>query len=282
MGSFWSNFAPPPPPPPALLPPPPPPPGVNIPWYAQTARRGAGHFRNIAPPPPPPPAMSARALAHFRQRQRASEIAQRRMHFFGPGGFGAFGASCPPGWTQTPHGNCGGPTPPNYVSPLATNLQNALRALGKAVGGDAQLLAVSTDGVIGPSTTAAVNRAFTTHIGAGQAGGVPRTGALTMFDVAAQVSPITTAIQNETVRRGGALSVPKPSGGGGGGTTYTPPAGGPAAADASAGPSIPTTTWAIVGGVLLAAGAGAYFLLRGGGGSQSTYSVRAGKRYAVV
>ncbi len=196
---------------------------------------------------------------------------------FGPG---EFGASCPPGWTQTPHGNCGGPTPPNYRNPLAMTLQSALQSLGRAVGGDPTLMAVSSDGVIGPSTTAAVNRAFTTHIGPGQAGSVPRTGALSMYDVAAQIGPITTAVQAEIARRGG---VPAPKGGGGGGgSTYVPPPSstGPTQADMS--PGIPTTTWAIIGGVVLAAGAGAYMLLRkpSEGGSGQTY--RMGKRYAVV
>jgi hypothetical protein len=261
MGSFW-NFAqrmapPPPPPPPSYGPPPPPPPPGYIPPWLRTARRGAGHW-------------GTRGRHHGRHHRRA--------HLFGE-----FGASCPPGWVQTPHGNCGGPTPPAYMNPLATNLQNALRALGRAVGGDAQLLAVSADGVIGPSTTAAVNRAFTTHIGPGQAGGVPRTGTITMFDVAAQIGPITTAIQNETVRRGGALSPPK-TGGGGGGAPYVPPpsgGGGPIQADMT--PGIPMTTWAIVGVVAIAAAAGGYMLLKGGGGGGGqTYSVRAGKRYAVV
>jgi hypothetical protein len=222
---------PPPPPPPAYGPPPPPPP-PRIPWWAQTARRGAGHFRSTRP-----------------------------RHLFGYG----FGASCPPGWTQTPHGNCGGPSPPDYRNPLALNLQNALRALGRAVGGDAQLLSVSTDGVIGPATAAAVNRAMTTHIGPGQAGGVPRTGGLSLFDVAAQIGPITMAVQNETARRGGSLSPPKPSGGGGGTAPYVPPpsgGGGPTQADMSTSPGIPTTTWIIVGGVALAAIGGAYFLMR--------------------
>lgn len=263
MGSVW-DFAqrframpPPPPPPPSYGPPPPPPPPGYIPPWLRTARRGAGHF-----------GVRGRHGRHH-----------RRTHLFGE-----FGASCPPGWTQTPHGNCGGPTPPAYMNPLATNLQNALKALGRAVGGDPALLSVSSDGVIGPVTVAAVNRAFTTHIGPGQAGGVPRTGTLTMFDVASQISPITTAIQNETSRRGGSLSPPRPSGGGGGGSTYVPPTpGGGGATQADMSPGIPTTTWAIVGLVVVAAGAGAYMLLKpsGGGGGQ-TYSVRAGRRYAVV
>lgn len=236
-------------------PPPPPPPAYMAP-----------------PPPPPPPAYGSLAW-----RRWASRRSQRRAHMFG-----YFGAACPPGWTQTPKGNCGGPSPPAYRNPLASELQNALKALGKAVGGDTRLTSLSADGVIGPQTAAAANIALTTHIGPGQAPANLRTGALSPFDVAAAATQITTLAQNETVRRGGSLTPPRPSPGPSPGPVPGPvPAPGPEHTDVT--PGISMKTWAIVGAVVVAAGAGAYLLLSGPkGGSQSTYPVRAGRRYAVV
>jgi hypothetical protein len=239
-----------------LAPPPPPPPGYG------------------PPPPPPPPAYGSLAWRRWAAARRATRRAMM---------FGQFGAACPAGWTQTPKGNCGGPTPPAYRNPVATALQNALKALGKAVGGDTRLMSLSADGVIGPATTAAVNIALTTHIGAGQAPANLRTGALSVFDVANAAAQITTLAQNETVRRGGSLTPPRPSGGGAP-APYVPPVPAPGPDQADVTPGIPKTTWAIVGVVLLAAGAGAYFMLSGDGSGrqQTTYPVRAGRRYAVV
>lgn len=234
MGSVWDMVqqlrqraaAPPPPPPPAFMPPPPPPPyamappppppPVRIPWWAQTARRGRGHF-------------------------------SRRQHLFGQ-----FGAACPPGFTTTPKGNCQGPA--------AAALQNALRALGRAVGGDTSLMNLAVDGSIGPATTAAVNRAFTVHIGAGQAPPQYKTGALSIVDVAGAAGPLTQIIGTEVVRRGGTLTpTPAPRAPSGGGSAYVPPS----QADASSGPGMPTSTWALIGLAVLAAGAGAYFIFAG-------------------
>lgn len=118
-------------------------------------------------------------------------------------GFGASG-NCPTGWTQTPNGYCGGP-PPSYRAPAATALQNALRALGKATK-DTILTAVAADGVIGPATQAAVNRALTAHIGSGQAPAALRTGTLTVSAIAQNATQIGGLVTAEVGRRGGSVA----------------------------------------------------------------------------
>jgi lysozyme family protein len=85
----------------------------------------------------------------------------------------------------------------------AKALQAALVNLGKAVG-SAQLKAIKVDGAIGAKTVAAVNWAFTHHIGSGQAPAKFRTGNLSLVDVKANLGTITTLIDTETRRRGGA------------------------------------------------------------------------------
>jgi lysozyme family protein len=108
--------------------------------------------------------------------------------------------ACPVGWATTPNGNCTGPD--------AAPLQRALAALGNTVG-DTSLSSISIDGVIGPGTTAAVNRAFTVHIGPGQAAARFRTGALTQAQVANEAALETSVILAEVTRRGGAVVVAK-------------------------------------------------------------------------
>lgn len=126
---------------------------------------------------------------------------------------GPFGAepTCPPGWGATPAGNCGAPTancPPsqkigaNCRSVDAMFLQSALRSLGKTVG-DASLSGLAVDGFIGPATTAAINKAFTTHIGTGQAPAMFRTGGLGIYATAANIVDLTGYIIGEINRRGG-------------------------------------------------------------------------------
>jgi hypothetical protein len=207
-------------------------------------------------------------------------------------GYG-FGASCPAGFTLTKNGNCQGAA--------AKALQTALRALGNAVR-DGVLMNISADGAIGPSTAAAVNRAFTTHIGPGQAAAQFRTGTLGIFDVANAAPVLTQLINAETVRRGGSTSAavtprpaptPAPA-------TYIPPGQvTPPPAEAPPGffASISTVGWVLIGLAGLGAAVGMYFIFRSPDpeaqaeresrkrdeGSSSTYAVRAGRnRFAVV
>lgn len=189
-------------------------------------------------------------------------------------GFGYLGAAaCPTGWQDTPHGNCGAPVagcPSNMKfgtgacrSQSAIALQNALKALGRAVGGDPALMALAVDGFVGPNTTAAVNRAFTTHIGAGQAPAQFRTGALSMADVAAAASTLAGLVSTEVARRGG--SVPNAP-------TLRPPSS-VAHATSSELPVLPADSggeggnWYLVSAMALLTGLGVYSEMRGSGRS---------------
>jgi hypothetical protein len=87
------------------------------------------------------------------------------------------------------------------VSQGVTELQTALKALGQGVG-DNILRAIVVDGLIGPKTTAATNRAMTVHVGSGQAAASLRTGALSQATVAAQASALAQIIETEAQRRG--------------------------------------------------------------------------------
>lgn len=91
------------------------------------------------------------------------------------------------------------------------NLQAALVALGKGIG-DPTLMKVAVDGVMGPKTAAATNRALTVHLGAGQAPSNLRSGALPQATISSMASQITALITTEITRRGfptpGAAKVP--------------------------------------------------------------------------
>lgn len=91
-------------------------------------------------------------------------------------------------------------------SPEVRALQNALRALGARVG-DRRLL-IAADGLVGPKTTGAVNRAFTKHIGPGQAPASYRSGKLTIVDVRRNAAALAGLVTDEVNRRGGAPVVP--------------------------------------------------------------------------
>jgi len=177
-------------------------------------------------------------------------------------GFGAT-ASCPPGWEVTPNGNCGAPSagcaPADKLgkacrSAAALALQTALRALGKAVGGDTRLMSVDVDGFVGQQTTDAVNRAFTTHIGPGQAPAQYRTGGLTISQIAAAAPAITALVAAEVTKRGSVVPpVPK--------VAAAPKSTAvPAAAMAPAGP--PKAMWALAGLMAIGVGAGVYMTYR--------------------
>ncbi len=90
-------------------------------------------------------------------------------------------------------------------------LQTALVALGKGIG-DPTLMKVAVDGVMGPKTAAATNRALTVHLGAGQAPSNLRSGALSQATISGMASQITALITTEIARRGfaapGAAKVP--------------------------------------------------------------------------
>jgi hypothetical protein len=179
-------------------------------------------------------------------------------------GFGAT-ASCPPGWELTKNGNCGAPSagcaPANALgaacrSGAALALQNALRTLGKAVGGDTKLMSVDMDGFVGPQTTDAVNRAFTTHIGAGQAPAQYRTGALTISQIAAAAPAITGLISAEVAKRGSVVPpIPTPSK-----VAAKAPGVTPVSPMVVAGP--PKALWALAGLMAIGVGAGVYMTYR--------------------
>jgi peptidoglycan hydrolase-like protein with peptidoglycan-binding domain len=166
-------------------------------------------------------------------------------------------APCPAGWQVTPNGNCGAPG--GGRAPAAIALQNALRALG-AVVGDPVLKAVAADGYIGPTTTAAVNRAFTSHVGSGQATARYRTGGLTQVQVANEAAALAMVITAEIQRRGAPAPAPP--------TSLAPAAPqqkfvaeiGPAVLEPS-GP--PVALWALVGLLGLGIAGGAYVAWKG-------------------
>lgn len=114
-------------------------------------------------------------------------------------GAGAAPAACPVGWAVTPNGNCGAPG--GGRAPAALALQTALRTLGVAVR-DPVLQSLGVDGYIGPVTVAAVNRAFTSHIGSGQAAARYRSGQLTQVQVANEAAMLAQVAAAESQRRG--------------------------------------------------------------------------------
>jgi lysozyme family protein len=78
-------------------------------------------------------------------------------------------------------------------------LQSALRLLAKATR-DKRLL-VGTDGRVGAKTAAAVNIAFTRHIGPGQAPAALRTGRLTANDIGKNAQTLGVFVLTEVKRR---------------------------------------------------------------------------------
>lgn len=181
---------------------------------------------------------------------------------------GAFAGDgqCPEGWAVTPAGNCGAPMgncPPKFMTrhkacrdPRALLLQNALFSLGRTVG-DQELAALAVDGFVGPKTTAAVNKAFTTHVGPGQAGADLRSGTLSQADVAANAQQLAQILTGEIQRRGGQLTQKPPK---------TPAPGdvdvdiGPAQIEPRAG--TPLAVWALLGLNALTLGVGLYGAFR--------------------
>lgn len=88
----------------------------------------------------------------------------------------------------------------SYSSAVAS-LQNALVALGRGIG-DPTLMKVAIDGIMGPKTAAATNRALTVHLGAGQAPSNLRTGSLPQGTITSMAAQITALITTEIARRG--------------------------------------------------------------------------------
>jgi len=166
---------------------------------------------------------------------------------------------CPPGWQATPKGNCGAPTGGCPSSMMlsgacrdvrAIALQNALKALGRVVG-DSALAAIGVDGFVGPETETFVNRAFTTHIGSGQAPANLRTGQLSRGTIAANAAVLTGLVGAEVTRRGGTITPPV--------ITKRPP---PVPPTDEVPVGVPAAAWALVGLNALAAGVGIYFAYR--------------------
>jgi len=160
--------------------------------------------------------------------------------------------ACPTGWVQTPNGNCGGPGA-GYRAPAAEVLQNAVNALGKLVGD--KVLAVTIDGVVGPLTVAAVNRALTRHVGSGQAPQALRTGSLTLVQVAQNATQLGGLIAAEVGRRGGSIA-PLVK------VVRTPLAPRNDATPVEIGELAPQVGWSLVGLNLTAAAFGAYSILK--------------------
>lgn len=90
-----------------------------------------------------------------------------------------------------------GPIAAPVTKALALALQNSVRQLGAAVNDKA--LAIKADGIIGPGTVAAVNRALTRHVATAPAN--MRTGALNLDTVKAAAQTITTLLLGEIARR---------------------------------------------------------------------------------
>lgn len=86
----------------------------------------------------------------------------------------------------------------------AKRLQAALQALGRTVK-DSTLFAIKVDGALGAKTVAGVNRAFTKHLGVGQAPANYRTGKLTLAQVKAAPDALAALLEAEVKRRGGSL-----------------------------------------------------------------------------
>jgi len=94
------------------------------------------------------------------------------------------------------------------ASTAIADLQEALVSLGKGIG-DNTLSKIVVDGVMGPKTAAAVNRALTVHLGSGQAPANLRTGSLPQATIKSQAATITQLIQAEVHRRGFSLIATK-------------------------------------------------------------------------
>lgn len=87
------------------------------------------------------------------------------------------------------------------ASSAIADLQAALVSLGKGIG-DNTLSKIVVDGLMGPKTAAATNRALTVHLGTGQAPANLRTGNLSQTTIKSQAAQITQLIDAEVRRRG--------------------------------------------------------------------------------
>jgi hypothetical protein len=175
-------------------------------------------------------------------------------------------------------------------------LQTALVSLGKGIG-DPTLMKVVVDGIMGPKTAAAVNRALTVHLGAGQAPSNLRSGALSQATISSMAPQITALLTAEIARRGfaapGAAKIPvkkapvvrsvAPA-------AYTPPATSTALVPAAASPvyQVPSAAsggtdldsimkYAAIGiGVVVLGGIAYYFATRDVGGRGGGIRARTG------
>jgi peptidoglycan hydrolase-like protein with peptidoglycan-binding domain len=131
-----------------------------------------------------------------------------------------------------------------YSSSVAS-LQTALIALGQKVG-DGTLSALVLDGLIGPKTTAAANRAFAMYVSGAPANFA--TGTLSQSQVSTNASSLASYVNAELSRRGGAKT-----------TALVPAAAAPAAVAVRAAPAVSDSStqivkWASIGlgGVVVA------------------------------
>lgn len=138
---------------------------------ALTARKGIAHFTT-----PAGPATTARSgVAHFVTAATNQAVAAT--------------ASTAPGSS-------------------AMRLQADLVTLGRIIK-DGVLMAIKVDGALGAKTAAAVNRAFTKHLGAGQAPAQYRTGKMPLVYIKNNATVLTTYLENEIRRRGGTVVPPE-------------------------------------------------------------------------
>lgn len=89
-----------------------------------------------------------------------------------------------------------------YSSGVAS-LQTALIALGQKVG-DSTLASLVLDGLIGPKTTAAANRAFTTFVS--NSPNFASNGTMSQSQVASAAEELASFVKSEVSRRGGSVS----------------------------------------------------------------------------
>jgi hypothetical protein len=170
------------------------------------------------------------------------------------------------------------------ASQAIAGLQTALVSLGKGIG-DTTLSKIVVDGLMGPKTTAAVNRALTVHLGTGQAPANLRTGSLSQAMITSQAATITQLLEAEVKRRGFtvlATKIKKPAvkkastsstasaaaPASTAVTTYVPPAAAAAVSPVYRVPAAPASTdmnaiikWSAIGVGVVVVGAVGYYLV---------------------
>jgi hypothetical protein len=105
-------------------------------------------------------------------------------------------SSCPAGWARTAAGNCAAPG--GKAAPAALRLQTALKKLGGMVK-DPVLANIKIDGVIGPATVAAFNKASASYVEGATA------YKWSLSQVAANAESFSGIIETAIQKRGGTV-----------------------------------------------------------------------------